>query len=221
MAPFWCHDWGRDCKKWCFLSLSRLRRQLPHHWARRPVQSTTGRQPGSWCGAEGAFGCAAFQTAIYRAGRQGNKKSLRPYWPQGRSYIRGTTLITSIYNVEVTSDSNKSYPCNGGIRVPLLSNLLFTEPTRESDCLSLLHRFTPTTGSLEHPKQANFPSLSLRYAFLSFNHKHFDLSTGRFPSFTSSFHGKIGKMNIFKSTREKHLTFTDAHVTVSAIQKRL
>jgi hypothetical protein len=113
------------------------------------------------------------------------------------------TKISSRYHpdylrfIEVPSDSNKPYPCNGGNRVPLLSFWLFTEPTRESDCLNLLHRFAPTTGSLEHPKQANFPSLSLLYVFLSFNHKRGSLSTGSFSSFAGSFYGETGKMNIF------------------------
>ena len=95
--------------------------------------------------------------------------------------IRGTTLIISPKGNPFRLQQVLSL--NAGKRVPLLSGVLFTEPTQESDRLKLSHRLTPTAGSLELPSKANFPSLSLQYAFLSFNHKRACLSTDRFSIF--------------------------------------
>ncbi len=95
--------------------------------------------------------------------------------PQGRIYIRGTTLLIPLAGNH-SSDSNKSYPCNGGTRILLLT-YVFTRPTRESDRQNIPHRLTPTAGSLELSVRANFPSLSFSIRLPHYNHKSSDLST--------------------------------------------
>ncbi len=115
-------------------------------------------------------------------------------------FIRGTTLITSS-SEEIPSDSSKSYPCNGGNRVPLLGK------HRSQNRLGKQIESNVRTGSHQPPAlwsihmESGFPSMSLSCIRLSLNHKLMYLSTGNFPVFRRKKPGKLGrkiKMNLFE-----------------------
>ena len=98
---------------------------------------------------------------------------------------------------------------------------MFTEPTREADRFFLPHRLAPTAGSLCHPGKARFPSMSLRYVWMSLNHKRFRLSTDTLSSIFLERMDEIVESVENASFGEKHLTFQHGHGKVLPIRKRL
>ena len=141
--------------------------------------------------------------------------------PQGRiGKIRGTTLII-FPKRKISSDSSKSYPCNGGNRVPLLKLPLVY---RTDSGIRSLNASAParTTRRLSAAStESEFSVNVFSYVQLSFNHKRVCLSMDTFHI------SGMGKQVVFvingKSVfpREKHLTFKGGHVKVWSIRKRL
>ena len=68
--------------------------------------------------------------------------------------IRGTTLLIS--RGEIPSDSNKSYPGNGGNRIPLLGRAPVYRIDSGTRPPNPPHRLAPTAGSLGHGKGEDF-----------------------------------------------------------------
>ena len=96
------------------------------------------------------------------------------------------------------SDSDKSYPGNGGDRVPLLKALAsFTEPTQEPDLRARRIGFhhPPTLCNLGTGRI--FPSMSLRCIHLTLKHKQPGLSTA------------LHKENVYKYTACNILSFCE------------
>jgi len=52
--------------------------------------------------------------------------------------------------MNLSQTPNRAFAYNGAYRVRLLMRGTFTEPTQEPDPSVRQHRFSPTTGSLEH-----------------------------------------------------------------------
>ena len=71
-------------------------------------------------------------------------------------FVRGTTLI--IFPTEDHFRLQQVLSRNGGIRVPLLT---MRSRNRLGNQIAFLHphRLAPNAGSLEHLKEASFPSL--------------------------------------------------------------
>ena len=105
---------------------------------------------------------------------------------------------------EIPSDSSKSYPGNGGDRVPLLkATASFTEPTQEPDRPDRRigsHR-TPTLWSIG--KGRIFPSMSLGYIQVTLKHKQEHLSTGFIRKMYTEIQGEI----TFRFVKQWGLTF--------------
>ena len=121
----------------------------------------------------------------------------------------------------LSSDSDKSYPCNGGTRISLLTGA-FTRSTQETDRGTPPHRLAPTTGSLKLQNQANFPSTSLYNVYCNtFKHNCFALAIGNtskneFVCFTQKARAKK-----HDSLHKRHLTFVYGHGKMLSHSKRL
>ena len=115
--------------------------------------------------------------------------------PQGRISIRGTTLIIP-HKKGDPFRLQQVLSFNAGIRIPLLTEM-FTGPTQEPDHPNLLHRLTPTAGSLE---QSGKDKISIKVfcnkLYVSLNHKPSSLSTGILYNFLFLFFLRFGQKNI-------------------------